>query len=91
MNSYCKRQVLIFYRLAKKNEKKTRGEGNDHLRNPRELIRGGETPKPLIFILLIGKLKRSSCRGFSSTDGQVDVVQTENFPFLRCLGLYHDQ
>ena len=25
MNSYCKRQVQIFYRLGKKNEKKNRG------------------------------------------------------------------
>ena len=50
MNSYCKRQVLIFYRLAKKNEKKKKpeGEGNDHLRNPRELIRGGK-PQSLSF------------------------------------------
>ena len=46
---------------------------------------------PLIFILLIGTLKRSSCRGFSSTEGQVDIVQTENFPFLLGLRLHHIQ
>ena len=43
MNSYCKRQVQIFYRLGKKKrKKKTEGEWNDHLRNPRELRRGGK-------------------------------------------------
>ena len=31
MNSYCKRQVQIFYRLGKKTKKKAEGEWNDHL------------------------------------------------------------
>ena len=44
MNSYCKRQVLIFYRLEKKKTKKKKqmGGGGVHLRNPRELMRGGK-------------------------------------------------
>ena len=44
MNSYCKRQVQIFYRLGKKKKKKKKieGEWNDHLRNPRELMRGSK-------------------------------------------------
>ena len=42
MNSYCKRQVLIFYRLKKKKLKKKQMGGGVHLRNPRELMRGGK-------------------------------------------------